>query len=517
MIHLDERTQRQIQGLQKWRLNKGIGGLEWSTGVGKTTAAIWFAIKTTREKHPTCSIGVVVHNPNMKKTWKANLKRFKVEDVVVATASEFISEAYRKDHPLAFDLVVLDEPMSMMGTETKQIWSGTIIAKWWLWLDASMDRDNPTVKEFLKIFPMVDYIGEKEAMAKGFTSKSIIINYGLDLPEDIKVEYEELSMEIEILRKSFGKEGLAAANWCLSGKSEQNSKGDWIRLPREVMVMKVAASLGYTSDISTRIVQEQNELRKLELIRTQIECNPQSLLAKASTLMELTRKRVFMLYKHERKIEVAKAIIKALVDKKIICFSESREFIKDLTNQLNLADIAAVSCYSDRENMPMGMGIDGLSFYPISADLVKYKSGEKKGQTKMFGDTSLNNAAKSDFKFGIVTKLISGRSMVKGYDDPKIQIVMICSGSSNADTFVQKKGRSERLDVDDPDKTAVTICLYFQNTVDQYWLNRYQKKTTVPITSLIEPYHSVNDIKNIIDGTGNSDQQNGQAFSSIFS
>ena len=518
-MSISEQTARQIIGATKWRNNKGIGGWEWHTGVGKTTAALQLALIPFLRKHPTGKVLVLVHNPNMKKDWKDSLKQFNLTDQVdLFTHREIINESASINKPLNYDLVIIDEPMSMMGDEDKKAWNGTsVISKFWLWLDASMDRSNPTVREFLKLFPVVDSIGEKEAIAKGFIAKSIIINYGISLPMEDREEYDEISIEIEGLRRGFGVDGLKAATWCLQGKKVLKPNGDFVTIDSSSMVMSVAKSLGYTSDIVKRINEETDEFKRQELMRIQIECNPQRLINNAQRLMELTRKRVFMLYKHPDKIKVATNILKLLRLKSIV-FSESRDFIRELTLQLNLSNINTVCCYSEREQLPMGKGLFGLSFFPTDDKLILVKTGKDKGKIKKFGDVSLNKAAKSDFTYGAAEVMVSGRSLAKGLSINSIRLTMICSGSTNSDNFQQKKGRSQRNDVDDPDKVAVTLCIYFTDTVDAYWLGRYQAKSEgkIPIYNMVSAFHSIEQLKTLIDGKANNDGVN-QTTVSIFS
>ena len=73
MSNIDEnKLNRQLLGVEKWKENKGIGTLNYYTGVGKTYSAI-IIINRVLNKNPATNVVIIVPSDELKKQWKIEL------------------------------------------------------------------------------------------------------------------------------------------------------------------------------------------------------------------------------------------------------------------------------------------------------------------------------------------------------------------------------------------------------------------------------------------------------------
>ena len=97
------RTERQQLGVKKWMATKGRGTLQWSTGVGKTRAAL-MAIKGYLSKNTNKNIVIVVPTEHLKIQWIQELSHYFLISFVKV---EIINSAIKKDDHI--DFLILDE------------------------------------------------------------------------------------------------------------------------------------------------------------------------------------------------------------------------------------------------------------------------------------------------------------------------------------------------------------------------------------------------------------------------
>ena len=76
MEEVSNRTERQLEIVQKFADNKGRGTLLAATGFGKTFTAIMVILRMLKSR-PKCKIIVVVPTINLKNQWAKELKRYK--------------------------------------------------------------------------------------------------------------------------------------------------------------------------------------------------------------------------------------------------------------------------------------------------------------------------------------------------------------------------------------------------------------------------------------------------------
>jgi len=60
-------------GIEKWRINKGLGGLKWPTGFGKTTGALNI-VKNMVNKNPELRVLILVHSTTLKDQWSDKIE-----------------------------------------------------------------------------------------------------------------------------------------------------------------------------------------------------------------------------------------------------------------------------------------------------------------------------------------------------------------------------------------------------------------------------------------------------------
>ncbi len=75
MIVIDnKKLQRQYVGVNKWRLAKGVGGLSYCTGVGKTYTAC-IIINEMFKKNPVAHIIIIVPSTALANQWRNEIER----------------------------------------------------------------------------------------------------------------------------------------------------------------------------------------------------------------------------------------------------------------------------------------------------------------------------------------------------------------------------------------------------------------------------------------------------------
>lgn len=151
------RDERQQLGVRKWIANKCRGTLQWSTGVGKTRAAI-IAIKSFITRNKNSEIVVVVPTEHLKVQWMNELSKFGLfYDVKV----EIINSAIKSDRKI--DFLILDEAHRIPSEtfyDVFRVRNPEIV----LGLSATFDRLDGRHELLDKFCPVCDTITIQEAI-----------------------------------------------------------------------------------------------------------------------------------------------------------------------------------------------------------------------------------------------------------------------------------------------------------------------------------------------------------------
>lgn len=180
-----DRTERQHLGIQKWVAAGCRGTLQWSTGVGKTRAALT-AIKGFLTKNSNKIIVIVVPTEYLKIQWITELNKYGLLKYVKV---EIINSAIKITD--AIDFLILDEAHRIPSETFYAIFQRN--PKIVLGLSATFSRLDGRHELLNKYCPICDVITIKEAIENQWLSPykeyKVIIE-----PEDIGI-YQEFNKD----------------------------------------------------------------------------------------------------------------------------------------------------------------------------------------------------------------------------------------------------------------------------------------------------------------------------------
>ena len=276
------RTERQQEAVRRWISHKGKGSIEAATGFGKTNIGL-ITIKALLKKYPQFRILVVVPTTTLKSQWEKKIDdwgfTFNSEVQVINTVIK---------HSWKCDLLILDEEHRYNSDDFSQIFN-KVKYKLILGLTATFERLDGKHKIMQKYCPIIDNISIFECQANGWVSeyKEYVVLIDVDDIEEFKIlnkefirYFEFFNYDFDSVKKCCGKEGWKYA----------------IKLRDEM----------YKGD---------DENKRKELGR--------AIVVNAMQLMRNTQKRKLFINNHPKKIEIARKIIEARSDKKIITFSNN--------------------------------------------------------------------------------------------------------------------------------------------------------------------------------------------------
>ena len=273
------RDERQTQAIQKWVKSKGKGTIVAATGVGKTRMAMNIIIQL-RNKHPECSILIVVPTQNLKEQWYNELFErglsFNTEVKVMMGASK---------QELICDLLIIDEAHKINSECISALLQNTKF-KLILGLTATFERLDGRHEILAKYAPVCDTITMEDALTNGWVStyKDYVVIINVD---DIDT-YKEYNKEFVKAYEFF--------NW------------DFNLAMSMIGMDGIKHRVAYSKKLYPNDIAKQKEGMKL-------------ITANAISFMKSLQARKKFIQNHPEKIRIAKEIIKYRSNKKIVTFN----------------------------------------------------------------------------------------------------------------------------------------------------------------------------------------------------
>lgn len=282
------RTERQKEGLREWIKHGCKGTLSWSTGVGKSYAAI-MAIKLLVSKKPELKVIIVVPTEGLQSQWNRHIEdnqlTYNCEVLVINTAIK---------QSLECDLLIIDE-IHRAGANTFGKIFEVIKYKYILGLTATLERLDGKHELIQKYCPEVDKITTIEATANGWLAQSNEYKVILDVDDlDVYQKYtKEFNEHFEFFQYKFdlamsclGKDGYKNRSKYRDELCKQNPKLD----RKEVfkLVTYHAVSLARVLQARKKFINEHP--KKLELTREIIKARPNSKIITFSATIEIAEK-----------------------------------------------------------------------------------------------------------------------------------------------------------------------------------------------------------------------------------
>lgn len=388
------RTERQQEAIKKWISNKGRGTIIMPTGMGKTYTSC-MAIKALLKKYPGLRVLIVVPTTALKDQWNEKLYEweftFNAEVQVINTVIK---------HSWTCDLLIIDEAHRVASDQFKQIFD-CVKYKLILGLTATFDRLDGKQVIISKYCPVVDEVSQLECLANGWISE--YKEYQVLLEVDDIEEYRQLNKEFiryfEFFSFDFGK-----AMACCGPSGWQ-----------------------YKLKLRDEMYKGSDEEKRKQILQ-QITVN-------SIGLMRTMQKRKAFINNHPKKIEVARKIMEARPNSKLITFSNNVKMAEALENGNNV--------YTG-------------------------KTSKKKGRVMM-----------EDFIAGNITRLHSCHKLNEGIDVPDISVGIILGTDSSEIKARQRRGRAVRKF---GDKQAEIFYLIIKNTVESQWYSNSHKNDKNYIT-----------------------------------
>jgi len=276
------RTERQQEAVRKWIKNKGKGSIEAATGFGKTNVGL-ITIKALLKKYPQFRILVVVPTTTLKSQWEKKIDdwgfTFNSEVQVINTVIKYSWKC---------DLLILDEEHRYNSDDFSQIFN-KVKYKLILGLTATFERLDGKHVIMQKYCPIIDNISIFECQANGWVSeyKEYVVLIDVDDIEEFKILNKEFIRYFEFFNYDFD----SAKKCC--------GKDGW----------------KYAIKLRDEMYKGDDENKRKELGR--------AIVVNAMQLMRNTQKRKLFINNHPKKIEIARKIIEARSNKKIITFSNN--------------------------------------------------------------------------------------------------------------------------------------------------------------------------------------------------
>ena len=387
------KTDRQRLGIRKWIKNGGSGIWCWATGTGKTYGSLMLC-QTLINKNPNLKILVSVPTIVLKHQWQEEINKTKFSNNVTV---EVINTILTRDWDV--DLFIIDEIHTVCSELSIKVFD-IVKYRYFLGLTGTLDRLDGR-EDLLNMYTsVVDIITADEAIQNDWLSPYRYYKVLIDV-DDIQTYYE-LNQKFNSLFAVFNFD-FSVAMRCTTDWKFRN---------------QYAAKIGH---------------------------NSKQITAFAMGWMQILQKRKRFVMSHPKKFEIAKQIIAARPDKKIVTFSAT---------------------IKDAESLKTGWTLHS-----------KKKPKE-------------NTQAIENFKQCKAGVLNTSKAANAGLDVPDINCEIIISGTSSSIDAQQRRGRGIRRV---EGKLTEIFVLVIRNTVEESWFNRAHKNMS---------YITINEeqLKHILNG-----------------
>lgn len=376
-----DRTARQKECRIKWVKNKCIGTITAATGFGKTRVGL-DSIEMVLSKYPSFRVLVVVPTDALQKQWK---KQLDARGLGLNTDVLVINTAIKTNR--IYNLLVIDEIHRCGADEFQKIFK-KVSFKYILGLTATFERLDGREAIIAKYCPVIDTITLEEALLNGWVSPYIEYEVLVDIDNidewnrmnrEFTEHYEFFNFDWNLISKMTGPTG-----W----KNRQTYRDS---------ICPEGASAAMRKQILTNITYH------------------------AMGFMRLMQARKKFINEHPKKVELARKIIEARLDKKIVTFSKK---------------------VSVAEQIGYGAVYTG-------------KTSKKRGANIL-----------EDFKNSVSGVLNSCEKINEGLDVPGLSVAIILGLDSAKLKAVQRVGRVIRYE---QGKQAEIFNLIINNTVETKW------------------------------------------------
>ena len=340
-------------------------------------------LKSVIDKYPRLRILVVVPTENLQQQWRVQLDDW---GLGFNTEVEIINSVIR--HEWSTDILVLDEEHRYAASTFQEVFN-KVKYKYVLGLTATFERLDGKHELISKYCPVIDTITQAEAHANGWVSdyKEYLVLIDVDDIDTYQKYNKEFVEHYEFFNFDFG------------------------------LAMSLLGPKGFINRAKLRDERCPNGTEE------QRKAMFKAITYHATAFMRCIQQRKAFINNHPKKIEIARRIIEARSDKKIITFSN---------------------------NIKMAESIGGGKVY----------SGK---DTKKKGRITLEEFQKGDF-----TLIHSVAKLNEGADLKGLSVAIILGLDSSETKATQKRGRVIRKE---NDKVAEIFNIVINDTVELKWFS----------------------------------------------
>lgn len=447
---------RQEEGISIYATNGFIGTLNYVPRFGKTRI-IELIAKRTREKLVNLDKRIVILTPTdiTSKNVDFICKVYNCESYTITSLNNAISSGLdTKGY-----LLVIDEIHRFISD--KHI---ALIKKLDFQYRLGLTGSTLSIPDKTKLrsmgFPVIDTITEEEAIANNWIADYEEYNVPIEISDKDKLKYKSLNDNIrnisedfrgcyKLVNKKFGKTVLLSdyelMQSCVSGLQLYDDKSRIVKgmfIKADYIRLVLATVMDWSKDkVCTN--EYETKLQKF--------WNPDNIQELAKSYLKSVRVRNNYLKHNVAKVNGVLSILKVTKEPTIV-FNDSIEMIDQLYDILGHK--VAVKYHSQIESSVM---------YYDNGEVITYLSGERAGQPKMFGKTTLKKRAIESMSSGDTLYLITGKSLNEGLNIPNLKYVICTAGDTNAQTYEQRVARAKTINVNDSDKKAIIINLYIDD------------------------------------------------------
>ena len=444
MVINQKKLERQDGIVTKWiREFGGKGTLEACTGFGKTFTAI-LAIKRFKVKNPEHVVKVVVPSIPLKAQWEKELNKNKITNCFV-----YVINTYIKHHHNC-TLLILDEVHGFLSDEFYKVFENTEY-KFVLGLTATLERLDGKHNLVDDKCPIFDTVTLEEARREGYVSNFTVYNLGLDFNEQDRIKYNDYHSTFNNTFAYFERDFDLAMN-CAKGDKTI------IKIPRYGQPPLVYTGKQFREQFSTRMGWN-GELYDESGVEESNFYHPKTVTRKAMQWLSSMRLRKKMVHVATSKIDAIEEIVNMYPEKKIMVFSENSEFADAVTERLG--DIC-ISYHTKVQPLKREVVKSKKTKYGIIEERTLKKLSIKRSREVILEEFKEN-------KFRVISSI---RSLDEGFDDEKVDLIIMASYNSSKRQDTQRTGRGVRAK---DGKNAIIINLYMMESQEEKWLKGKQK------------------------------------------
>jgi superfamily II DNA or RNA helicase len=188
--------------------------------------------------------------------------------------------------------------------------------------------------------------------------------------------------------------------------------------------------------------------------------HPEVIKRTAANFVDFVAKRNEIIINNDIKLNLVVEIFKRY-PVTTICFNESVALASKIAETINKTSgqdrNVAIVYHSKVESQPIWD--TGLR------DYIRYSSGQKAGEPKLFGKDTLRRLALEGLFDGTYKLLSTARALDEGTDVPTIEQVITTAGTANPIQYEQRSGRGKRVDAYNPNKITKIFNIYINDFI----------------------------------------------------